>query len=89
MAEAFSSGPGSMVQTDSWSTVDNHGGLQVTTVYSNGTEIGYNVAGTTDCSQVRPSIRFPSPQPQNEDYRSRNMFHNGLICTFAGVVCTS
>lgn len=50
-AFATASGEGSVLETDSWSSVDNHGGLQVNNVTSNGTVIGYQVLGQTNCSQ--------------------------------------
>lgn len=48
---ASSSGPGAMVETDSWTSIDNNGGLHVNNVTSDGTVIGYQVSGMTNCSQ--------------------------------------
>lgn len=50
-SSASASGDGSAVFTDSWTSVDNHGGLQVNNITSNGTLIGYQVQGLTNCSQ--------------------------------------
>ena len=40
-----------MLETDSWTSVDNHGGLHVNNVTSDGTVVGYQVQGMTNCSQ--------------------------------------